>query len=60
MLRTNQKLTQAAVLAVVLCMTGCASMSSAWDSTTSSISDFFKSDKSEKADKSEKPAEDKK
>jgi hypothetical protein len=42
-------------------LTGCASISSAWDSTTSSIGDFFKSDKPA-ADKpaAEKPAEAKK
>lgn len=50
----SKNLTHAMVLTVALCLTGCASVSSAWDSTTSSISDFFKSDKSEK---SEKPAE---
>ena len=50
----SKNLTHAMVLAAAICMTGCASVSSAWDSTTSSISDFFKSDKS---DKSDKPAE---
>jgi len=49
------------VMITALCLTGCASISSAWDSTTSSIGDFFKSDKPA-ADKpaAEKPAEAKK
>ncbi len=60
MLRFNQQLIQAAVLTVVICVSGCASVSSAWDSTTSSIGDFFKSDKSEKSEAPAKPAEAKK
>jgi hypothetical protein len=61
MLRTLKSLTLISVMFTALCLTGCASISSAWDSTTSSIGDFFKSDKSA-ADKpaAEKPAEAKK
>ncbi|MEY4254148.1 MAG: hypothetical protein RLZZ566_1618 [Pseudomonadota bacterium] len=51
MLRTLKSLTLISVMFTALCLTGCASISSAWDSTTSSIGDFFKSDK---------PAEEKK
>jgi hypothetical protein len=61
MLRTLKSLTLISVMFTALCLTGCASISSAWDSTTSSIGDFFKSDKPA-ADKpaAEKPAEAKK
>ena len=61
MLRTLKSLTLISVMFTALCLTGCASISSAWDSTTSSIGDFFKSDKPA-ADKpaEEKPAEAKK
>ncbi len=44
------------LLVACLGLTGCASISSAWDSTTSSIGDFFKSDKPA----ADKPAEEKK
>ncbi len=56
MLRTLKSLTFMSVMLTALCLTGCASISSAWDSTTSSIGDFFKSDKPAE----EKPAEAKK
>ena len=61
MLRTLKSLTMISVMFTALCLTGCASISSAWDSTTTSIGDFFKSDKPA-ADKpaAEKPAEAKK
>ena len=61
MLRTLKSLTLISVMFTALCLTGCASISSAWDSTTSSIGDFFKSDKPA-ADKpaEEKPAQAKK
>ncbi len=61
MLRTLKSLTLISVMFTALCLTGCASISSAWDSTTTSIGDFFKSDKPA-ADKpaAEKPAEAKK
>ena len=61
MLRTLKSLTLISVMFTALCLTGCASISSAWDSTTSSIGDFFKSDKPA-ADKpaAEKPSEAKK
>ena len=50
----SKNLIHAMVLAAAICMTGCASVSSAWDSTTSSISDFFKSDKSDKPAEAQK------
>lgn len=53
-MRTIKPLTLAAAVLVLFCLTGCASISSAWDSTTSSIGDLFKSEKSDK------PAEEKK
>ena len=61
MLRTLKSLTLISVMFTALCLTGCASISSAWDSTTSSIGDFFKSDKPA-ADKpaADKPVEEKK
>ncbi len=55
MLRTLKSLTLISVMFTALCLTGCASISSAWDSTTSSIGDFFKSDKPA----TDKPAEEK-
>ena len=55
MLRTLKSLTFMFVMISALCLTGCASISSAWDSTTSSIGDFFKSDKPA----TDKPAEEK-
>ena len=60
-MRTLKSLTLISVVFTAFCLTGCASISSAWDSTTSSIGDFFKSDKPA-ADKpaAEKPAEAKK
>jgi hypothetical protein len=60
MLRSLKSLTLISVMFTALCLTGCASLSSAWDSTTSTIGDFFKSDKPA-ADKAaaEKPAADK-
>jgi len=61
MLRKLKSLTFMSVMITALCLTGCASISSAWDSTTSSIGDFFKSDKPA-ADKpaADKPVEEKK
>ncbi len=41
-------LTVIAFLVSVLGLTGCASISSAYDSVTSSVSDFFKSDSEDK------------
>jgi len=56
MLRSLKSLTLISVMLTALCLTGCASLSSAWDSTTSSIGDFFKTDKPA----ADKPAEEKK
>ncbi len=51
MLFSLKSLTLIAVMFTALSLTGCASLSSAWDSTTSTVGDFFKT---------EKPAADKK
>lgn len=56
MLRTLKSLTLISVMFTAMCLTGCASISSAWDATTTSIGDFFKSDKPA----TDKPAEEKK
>lgn len=56
MLRTFKSLVLICAVLSTLSLSGCASLSSAWDSTTSSISDFFKSDKQA----ADKPAEEKK
>lgn len=57
---SSKNLIQIVILATVVCLGGCASIASAWDSTTTSIGDFFKSDKAEKPDSAEKPSEAKK
>lgn len=47
-MRRVKGLTVLALLVSVLGLSGCASISSAYDSVTTSVSDFFKSDSKDK------------
>ena len=50
MLQAAKSLSIVSLLLITMGLTGCSTLSSAYDSTVSSVSDFFKSDK----DKEEK------
>ena len=59
MLRTIKTLSLVSMLLVTMGLTGCSTLSSAYDSTVTSVSDLFKSDK-DKEEKKEEKKEDKK
>ena len=54
MLRSIKTLTIVSMLLVTMGLTGCSTLSSAYDSTVTSVSDLFKSDKDKEEKKEEK------